>query len=226
MAETFPKADEILLRAQGLSVANPKVSVDTGDIIFHLNAAQQDIFTRLADENVYYYQALDTMTSTAGAERRVIDLTETTRPVERVIKATLADGRELNQVDLRDLSAEIKPRYYVSGPTMVEVDNDWDPDTASAVLVELAYAYRPTDLDPQGGLSQSVLVPRRFVDLLAIKLGLYLHLYDIARPAEEAARLESMYEARWDALLRHLAHFGGVETRAFIQATPRSSGKK
>lgn len=192
---------------------DPLLTSNTVEMIAQVNAFERDIYRVAAAENRYFHQQT-TLTSTSGSSARTVDLS-TPGNVERIILATLADGTVLSQVDVEDVYAALAPRYYVLGQTMHEVSSDWSA-TTGMVDVTLDYASQPALLDTSGLTSQTVSLPDPYVDLLALKLAQYLAVKDVGRAPEEAAALQSLYDARLAHVMDSLAHYGGTARRRFI----------
>lgn len=222
----------IVDRARALSPLNVPLTADRAEMLGRIRADQQELFTRLADKTRDRLQTTAGVSSTNASADRVIDLSGVTPPIERVLQLKLVDGREVSQVDFLDVDAELAPRYFVRGRTLVEVSNDWR-STAGIVTGTIVYVYGPTDITPSGALSQNVSVDDQWINLLVLPLGVYLHTKDTgARDASERQQLLADL-GDWDegtglrgAFLRHLENYGGVESRRFVQPSPGDSGRR
>ena len=218
----------IVDRAKALSSANGLSSLtsDTAEMIFRVNQAQNAIFDQISAANRSYFAATASITSTSGASGRSFDLSAVTPPVARVLRIVLtASGATLNQVDLLDTDGELAPRYYMLGTTAYEVSNDWNTASSAAVSATLTYVKRATQLSTSGALTQTVTLQDEFADLLDLKLGAYLAHKDVGRDPQEIARLEAMYDERFNDFLTYLDQFGGVEARRHDIPAPRGTKK-
>lgn len=222
----------IVDRAKSFSPLNSALASDRAEMLSRIRADQQAIFTRLAGQTRDRFQTTGALTSSSASSGRVLTLsTLLTPPVERVLKVTLQDGREANQVDVLDVEAELSPRYFVRGQTLIEVGNDWA--TASGpVAATIVYVYGMTDIDPAGALTQLVTVPDQWIDLLVLPLARYFFQKDPGRDAAEDARLAELLGSfddrtgRRGAFLDYLENYGGVESRRFIQPSAAESRKR
>jgi len=183
-----------------------------------VDRGQQRLFTRLAQENRYFYVQAATLPSTNGASARTADLASLPDPlVERLLVAKLPSGVELSQVDLQDLEAEIAPRFYPLGSKLVEVGNEWG--ATGVVTLSIWYAYRPVPLDLAGALSQVITIPDRFADWLEIDLAIYMAGKDYGRAAadpQEMTRLVGERQEVYNDFVQHLDHFAGPSSRRFV----------
>lgn len=183
-----------------------------------MDRGQQRLFTRLAQENRYFYVQAATLPSTNGASARTADLASLPDPlVERLLVAKLPSGVELSQVDLQDLEAEIAPRFYPLGSKLVEVGNEWG--ATGVVTLSIWYAYRPVPLDLAGALSQVITIPDRFADWLEIDLAIYMAGKDYGRAAadpQEMTRLVGERQEVYNDFVQHLDHFAGPSSRRFV----------
>lgn len=181
----------IVDRAKATSPLNTPLTADRSEMLSRVRADQQELFTRLAGRTRDRFQTTAAIASSSGAQGRIFTLSELTLRVERVLKITLGDGREINQVDVLDPDAELAPRYYVRGQTLIEVSNDWST-TTGIVNATLIYVYGMTDVDPAGALTQLVSVPDEWIDLLALPLAMYLFQKDPGRDPSEFDRLSGI----------------------------------
>lgn len=220
----------VVTRATAMSAMNAALADDRAEMLSRIRADQQALFTGVAGLTRDRFKRSVPVTSSSGSGGRTISLTglsdAATYPVERVLKLTLASGAEVSQVDELDTDAELAPRYFVRGTTLVEVGNDWNTVNAAVVGGTLVYVYGPADIDPTGDYTQVVTVPDQWLDLLVLPLAMYLHQKDAGRDPAEYERLRSMHEAREAAFLSYLGNYGGTEAKRFdLPAPRRSSGK-
>lgn len=204
-------------RAVAWSTANGLQTLvgDRAEIINRIASDERGLFDLAASENAYYYATATLTTSTSGSSGRTIDTASLSPLVGRILRVDLASGEEIRQVDLRDTDAELAPRYFVRGTTLVEVSNDWSASTGT-VNVTVTYMRRPAVLDPDGALSQTVTLEDRFADLLEMKLAWYLAHKDVGREGAELQRLEQQIAARTAEYVRAIQQYAGAETRRFV----------
>lgn len=214
----------IYATARGFLPATPAVIPDVADVLSRIRADQRTLFAQVATETRDYFQASESLTSSAGASGRVLSLASLSRPVERIIRVDLSDGREASQVDVQDVDAELPPRYLVRGLTLIEVSNDWNTASGAPVSATITYAYGPTDLDPAGALTQAVSVPDEWVDLLVLPLTLYLAQREPT--PQDVTGVQAMLAERRHAFLSYLKGYGGVESRRFDLPSPTSVAQK
>jgi hypothetical protein len=191
-----------------------------------VNYAQQRLFTKLAQENRYFYVNATTVQSNSAAFARQADLSTLDPLVERLLIAKLPSDVELSQVDLQDLDAELAPRFYPLGTKMVEVSNDWG--AAGVVTLSVWYAYRPDELDLSGALTQNVTVPDRFCEYLECDLAIYFAGSDFGRAQadpSEIQRLAAEQQAVYQDFIQYTDHFAGPSSRRFILPVS-SAGEK
>jgi hypothetical protein len=196
------------------------------EILARVNYGQQRLFTKLAQENRYFYVQATTIDSNNAPSAREVDLATKTPLVERLLMAKLPSGTELSQVDLQDLDAELKPRFYPLGTKMIEVANDWG--ATGVVTLSIWYAYRPAELDLVGALTQNVTVPDRFCEYLELDLAAYFAGADFGRAESspsEIKRLRDEQGAVYQDFLQHTDHFAGPSSRRFVLPTPTPSEK-
>lgn len=222
----------IVDRAKSASPLNTVLASDRAEMLSRIRADQQELFTVLAGRSRDRFQTTAALTSSSGSSAREFNLASiTAQPVERVLKLTLQDGREANQVDVLDVDAELAPRYFVRGQKLIEVSNDW-ATVAGVVTATLVYVYGMADIDPAGALTQVVTVPDQWIDLLVLPLAMYLFQKDPGRDDAEYGRLAAMLGAfdtrtgRRGAFLDYLENYGGVESKRFLQPTPPESRKR
>ena len=215
---------DIISRAQDFSPLNVPLTSDTGEMLSRIRADQKAIFSAVAAETIDYFQASQTLTSSGGSSGRTLDLTGLTLPLERILTATLQDGRSLSAVHPMDVDAELSPRYTVRGQTLVEVSNDWGASGTKSVT--LLYVYGPTDIDPNGNTTQVVTLPDQWTDLLVIPLAMYLFQKDPGRDPGEYDRLTNMNDEKQQAFMGYLKSFGGIESQRFIIGNPITESKK
>lgn len=221
----------IVDRAKSASPLNTALASDRAEMLSRIRADQQELFTVLAGRSRDRFQTTASLSSTTGSSGRSFNLAAITPPVERVLQVVLQDGREANQVDVLDTDAELAPRYFVRGQTLIEVSNDW-ATAAGAINATLVYVYGMTDIDPAGALTQTVTVPDQWIDLLVLPLAMYFFQKDPGRDEPEYARLGVMLGSfdgrtgRRGAFLDYLENYGGVESKRFLQPTPPESRKR
>lgn len=218
-------------RAKSASPLNAALASDRAEMLSRIRADQQELFTTIAGLTRDRFQTTASLSSTTGSSGRIFNLAAVTPSVERVLKLTLGDGREANQVDVLDPDAELSPRYFVRAQTLIEVSNDW-ATVAGAVTASLVYVYGMTDIDPTGALTQLVSVPDQWIDLLVLPLAMYFFQKDPGRDEAEYARLAAMLgtyagrTGRRGAFLDYLENYGGVESRRFIQPSASDAKKR
>ena len=215
---------DIIARAQDFSPLNVPLTADTGEMLSRIRADQKAIFSAVAAETIDYFQASQTLTSSGGSLGRTLDLTKLTLPLERVLTATLQDGRLMSAVHPMDVDAELSPRYTVRGQTLVEVSNDWGASGTKSVT--LLYVYGPTDIDPNGNTTQVVTLPDQWTDLLVIPLAMYLYRKDPGREPQEWDQLNTMNDEKQQAFMSYLRTYGGLESQRFIIGNPLVNSKK
>lgn len=215
---------EIIARAQAFSPLNGPLVTDTAEMLSRIRADQKAIFTSVAAEAIDFFQASQTLTSSGGSSGRTIDLTALTLPLERILTATLQDGRLLSAVHPMDTDAELSPRYTVRSTNLVEVGNDWGASGQKQATI--LYVYGPVDITPTGGTTQNVSLPDQWTDLLVIPLAMYLHTKDPGRPPEELETLSNMNDEKQAAFMSYLRVYGGIESQRFIVPTPLVNSKK
>lgn len=210
----------IVSRAQAMSALNTPLTSDRAVMLSRIRADQQALFTSVAGLTRDYFQTTASVVSSVATSGRVLSLSALV--VERVIRVDLSDGREASQVDVQDVEAELAPRYFVRGQTLMEVSNDWNTASSAAVSATVTYVYGPTDIDPDGALTQTVTVPDTFTDLLVIPLAMFLHNSDPGRDPAEYERLATMLDEKSTAFVSFLQNYGGVTSRRFDLPSPQS----
>lgn len=217
----------VVTRAGAFSPLNAALTADRAEMLSRIRADQQALFTATSAITRDRFKTTTSVTSTTGASGRTISVASLSLPLERILKLTLSDGREVSQVDELDPDAELSPRYYVRGQTLVEVSNDWNTASSAAVTGTLVYVYGPTDIDPAGLYTQAVTLPDQWIDLLVLPLAMYLHKKDPGRDPSEYDRLATLLDERTQAWLAYLKSYGGVSTHRFDIPNPLASeGKK
>ena len=207
----------ILDRAIDLSTANQSAMFTGKDaeVLTRINYAQQRLFSRLAMQNRFFFVTRASVNSTVGAAAREVDLGALSNPpLERLLKAVLPNGADLSQVDLQDLEAELPPRFYPFGTKIIEVSSDWG--ASGAVVIGIWYAYRPTELNLAGNLTQNITVPDRFCEYLDLDFAKYIARKDFGRDSSEEKRFHDEREAVYTDLANSIDQFPGVATQRFI----------
>jgi hypothetical protein len=190
-------------------------------MLSQIRADQAALFSKIAEVNRDFFALTATINSSGGPSGRTFDLSALTYPLERILKVTLADGRELNQVDPLDVDGELAPRYTVRGFTLTELNAEWGP--TGSVSASLMYVRGPVDIDPNGSLAQQVSIPDKWTDLLVVSLAQYICHADVGRDPAEETRLQSRHDDRMGDFFNYLSHLGGVESRRFVYPTPTGS---
>lgn len=199
------------------------------EILSRINYAIAALFTALAQENRYYYATKATLPSGAGSSGRVLDLTGLNPLLERMLLVKLPTGDVLNVVDLQDVDAELSPRAYPLGQTLVEVGNEWS-GTAGPVTLSLWYAYRPAEVNVAGALSQVLTVADRFCEYLEWDLAWWMASRDFGRGAtadqSELQRLEAKRQEAYSRVAQSIDQFAGVQTVRYLLPVPRMGTKQ
>lgn len=214
---------DIYASARAFSPRTPVVIPDPYEIISRVRADQKALFTTATAVSRDRFKHTESVTSSSGSSARTVSLSGLTYPLERLLRVTIA-GSEVNQVDELDQEAELSPRYFIRGTTLVEVEDDWGASGTKSL--SLTYAYGPTDLTPTGALTQTVTVPDEWVDLLVLPLALYLASKDPKPDAAEQQKVAALLEERRAAWLAYLDQYGGTAARRFQQPTPMKSDEK
>lgn len=214
-------ASDVIERARGYSVfSDSSLTSSTSEMLSKINALQNAVFARVAAASRYFYGSA-AVTSTSGSSGRSADLSAVAG-IERIIHvyATAVPDVLFSRVDWEDKNAELPPRYFLRGTTLVEVSNDWSAST-STVALTVGYAKQPTQLDPTGALTQVMTIPDAHADVLSLGLAAYLASKDAGRGPEEAARLQGEYADRVGVVIASLDHFGGAAHRRFLSPETR-----
>lgn len=222
---------DVLTGAGAHSDANDPASLTTREVLERVNFAQQHLFTRLAQDNRYFFATVVTASSTGGASARILDLAAAAfaLPVERVLRIVLPSGADLNLVDIQDVAAELAPRAYPVGTKLYEVGSEWSA-IAGTVSMTVYYVYRPAELVLTGGdLSQLISVPDRFTDYLAVDLAWKMAHKDFGRSAQgdpgEMGRLEGERETLYQTIAQSIAQMPGLAARRFDLPVPSKAEK-
>lgn len=217
---------DIVDRATKFNALNTPLTTDVAEMLSRIRADQQRIFTAVAGVTRDRFKTTASLTSSVGTSGRTFSLATLSPPVERVLKLTLGDGREVNPVDELDTDAELAPRYFVRGTSLVEVSSDWG--AAGAKTATLVYVYGATTISTTGTLSQAVSIPDEWTDLLVIPLAAYLHVKDPGRDPNEYERLASMLDDVQQGFVSYLTSYGGITAQRFVIPNPlrgQSKGK-
>ena len=217
-------AQDIVTRAQQFNTLNTGLTTDSAEMLSRIRADQQRIFTAIAGVTRDRFKTTASLTSSAGSSGRTFDLSAVSLPIERVLMLTLGDGSIVSPVDELDVEAELAPRYFVRGTSLIEVDDDWG--TSGAKTATLVYVYGPTDIDPTGSLTQAVTVPDSFTDTLVLPLAGYLAQKDPGRDPGEIARLAAMLDDANSALVQFLTNYVGITSTRFVIPNPLKSASK
>jgi hypothetical protein len=219
---------QLVTRATDKNVANRGASLVPADaVVLNLvDTFQQDLITRLANDNRIYGATSEVLTSSVstGGSARAIDLADLTIPALKVLKLVREeDGQEIAIVDIRDTDAEYAPRATVAGTVVTEVYPDWDEGDPGAVDIRVHYIHGIALLDIDGALTQTVGIPDQFCDLLVLRLARYLATKDQGRDAGEVKQLDADYEARYQAFVSYLDNLAGTQAAGL---TPPVAGRK
>jgi hypothetical protein len=210
---------DIVARARSFNALNTALTTDTAEMLSRVRADQQRVFTAVAGLTRDRFKTTASLNSTGGASGRSFDLSAVTPPIERVLKLTLGDGREASQIDELDTDAELSPRYFVRGQSLVEVSNDWSA-TSGTVSATLVYVYGATSISVSGALTQLVSIPDEFIDVLVIPLAAYLFQKDPGRDAGEWDRLAAMLDEAQNGFVSYLQAYGGITSTRFVIPNP------
>lgn len=219
---------QVLDGALAFSSANPGVfrSIGAREALERVNAAQQALFIRLAEVNHHRFAVHESLPSSPDASGRTLDLTQLATPLERIVAIRLPTGVDVNVVDITDLSAELAPRAYPLGESLVEVGAEWG--AAGPIAVDLWYAYHPADLDLDGSLDQTISIPNRFAQYLEVDLAAYLAHKDFGRAGSdpnEIERLNKKLDGVFNDIVSHITHLTGPESRRFLPTVPTVASK-
>lgn len=222
---------QVLDAARAHSIANKAGlgPLTTREILERANFAEQELHTRLAQENRYFYAVKALPASVgAGPGGRTIDLSALNPKCERILVAYLPNGLELNGVDVEDQGADLSPRYYQLGETLYEVATDWSA-AAGAVILTLYHVTRPAELVLTApDLSATFTIPDRFARYYELDLAIYLASKDWARAKADPGELERYEQdkaAVYQTMLTYLDHFSGATRRRFDLPVPTTSEK-
>lgn len=224
MATTLQQVQD---RATAWSTANGGTSLVSNRpvVIARIAAIERKLFDRAAKLNSYYYAVRASANSTNAASGRTVDLSAiapTTAPVKRLVAAFLPSGVEINRVDFRDTSAELAPRAFVRGKSLVEVGSDWGASGVVAVTVD--YVRHPAPLSTTGDLTQNVSIEDAYADLLELGLAWWIAHTDEGRETPELTRLKEEMAERLADYDDHLAGFSGEAARQNIIESHNSGG--
>jgi hypothetical protein len=210
---------DIIARAGSFNALNSALTGDAVEMLSRIRADQQRIFTAVAGQTRDRFKGVSVLSSGTGSSARAFDLSGVTPPIERILKLTLADGREASQVDELDTAAELSPRYFVRGTTLYEVSNDWSA-VSGAVTATLVYVFGATAISPTGGLAQNVTIPDEWIDVLVIPLAAYLHTKDPGRDPSEYEKLVGMLDEAQQGFVNYLTAYGGITSTRFSIPNP------
>lgn len=207
---------DILSRALGYSVQNaaPDLTASSSEMISVVAGFERDIYRVAAQDNRYFVDIGQTVTSTNASANRTADLSALTPAVERLFRVTLPGGTWVSLVDYEDTDAELAPRAYVLGQTLYEVGSEWG--ATGAVALGIDYGVKPATLDPTSNMAQTVTLPDEYTDLLVLRLAAYLSEKDTGRDPAEAQGFDALYQQRLQDVLAALASFGGRTRRRFL----------
>lgn len=214
---------QIIDRAKQFSPLNPSLATDPVELLTRIQQMQQRVFTAIASLRRPPFTQLQTLTSSSASSDRTIDLTTTTKPVERLLVVKLASGVEVVPVSEFDIYAQLAPRYIVRGKQLVEVSNDWSA-TSGAASLNVLYAYGATTITPTGSTSQPVSIPDEWVDLLIKPLAMYFHTKDPGRDPQEYANLQGEYTETWGGFLAYTGNYSGDVTRRDVLPKAPNAG--
>ena len=222
---------QVLDAALASSIANKAGlgTLTTREILERANFAQQELHTKLAQENRYFYSVKATPASTAGGPGgRTVDLAALNPLCERILIAFLPNGDELNGVDVEDQGADLAPRYYQLGSLLYEVGSEWGA-AAGAVTLTLYHATRPAELTLTApDLAATLTIPDRFVRYYELDMAIYLANKDWARAKADPGELQRAMadkEEVYQTMLTFLDHFSGATRRRFDLPVPTTTEK-
>lgn len=215
---------QIVNRAVARNTANRLSSLtsDNAEILHVIATAQSQLRSAIVGGNRTFYQEQDTVTSSAASSKRVASLSAVTPPVYRMLRVELSDETEVTPVDLQDPDAELAPRYYPKGRTLVEVGSDWDEESASAVSLTIYYVAGVTAIDTTGALTQTVSIEDEWAWLLDNRLARYLATKDVGRDPQEAKDLDAEYAQGAADYLAWVDNYAGTQADRFLLPPPRS----
>lgn len=216
---------DVVSRARGFATSNhAALTSDPAEMIARVSACEIEVFAEAARASRYFHASASLTSSNAASDRTATFADANV--VERIIRVRLASGgTEVRRVDLHDTDAEVAPRYFTLGTTLHEVGSDWGASGAIGLTVD--YAKAPAILTISGATTQSLTLPDKYADVLAIRLAAYLAAKDTgARAADEVARLDALYRARLDQVLSSLDSFGGYAYRRFLPVDQYPAGSQ
>ena len=214
-------ASDVIARATGYSVfSDSSLTASPSEMLAKINAIQNAVFTRVAVASKYFLGQTN-VTSSSGSALRTADLSTTTG-IERILGVwpTVSPSTHLSRVDWEDQDAELPPRYFLRGTSLVEVSNDWS-EAAGTVQLTIEYAQQASQLTVTGALTQAVSIPDAHADVLSLGLAAYLAGKDAGRPEGEVDRLQAMFEERLATVIASLDHYGGTANRRFLSPETR-----
>lgn len=214
---------QIVDRAIQRNTANRLSSLtdDNAEMLHVVNSAQSALRSLLVGENRTFYQQQASVTSTAASTKRVADLSAVTPPVYRVLRVELADGTEVAPVDLQDPDAELAPRYYPKGRTLVEVGSDWNESSSAAQTLTVYYVAGVTALSTSGALGQTVSIEDEWAWLLDNRLARYLAAKDVGRDPAEVEDLDAEYARGSTDYLAWVDTYAGRQADRFLIPPPQ-----
>lgn len=218
-------AADIIARARSFNTLNSGLTTDSTEMLSRIRADQQRIFTSIAKKSRDRFKTTASLTSSSGSSGRSFALSAVDPPIERVLKLTLGDGREVSPVDELDTEAELAPRSFVRGTSLIEVSSDWG--TTGAKTATLVYVYGATAIDITGSLTQAVSIPDEHTDVLVLPLAGYLAQKDPGRDPAEIERLALQLDDAHATFVDFLTNYGGIVATRFEIPNPlRSQAKK
>lgn len=190
----------------------------TADILARLNYGQGQLFTRLAQENRFFYLLSASVASSAAASQRTLDLSTLDPPIERLMLdgVVLPGGTPLSVVDFTDQAAALAPRAYPAGLILHEIGSEWG--ATGIISFTVWYVSRPADLNVAGNLTQVLALPDRFASWYDYDLALFFSQRDTGRgllDPEEFKRLGAYQEAVYQDIVQYLDHVMGPALRRF-----------
>lgn len=217
-------AQQIIDRAVGRNTANRLGSLtsDNAELLHVIGSADSALRALVVANNRVFHQQKTTVTSTAASSARVVDLSAVTPPVYRVLRVETAAGVEIAPVDLQDTDAELAPRYYPKGRTLVEVGSDWNTTSAAAQTLTIYYVAGVTALSTSGLLTQTVSVEDEWAWLLDNRLAAYLAQKDVGRDPAEVEKLDQEYAQGTADYLAWVDNYAGTQADRFLLPSPQS----
>jgi hypothetical protein len=216
-------AQQIVNRAIARNVANRLTSLtsDTSEMLHRINADAIELRQQLLEGNRTFFQEREVKASSNAASSRVLDLSALATPCFRLLKLELPSGTEISVVDLRDQDAELAPRGYPKGKTIVEVGSEWG--SSGAVNITVFYVKGVASLTLTGALSQTVTIDDEYASLLDNRLAKYLAQKDTGRDPQEVTDLDAEYQTGLVSYLDFLNGVGG--TQALRHVLPGANDK-